>query len=273
VAGVALALPLVGLLVLPVIALVATVTLADLQVGFRHPLFLPALKLSLGTTISSLAIVVLTGIPLSWWLATTSWRGARAVELAVELPIVLPPAVLGIGMLRAFGSRGLFGPELDALGIRLPFTTAAVVVAQVAVSAPFFVQSATAAFRRVDPDLLIVARTLGRSPVGALIGVALPLALPGLLGGAAIAWARALGEFGATLLFAGNRTGATQTMPLAIYTTLETDVRGAVALALVLVAVSALLLSLLRGLPASFGGRPTSPDAPNRARRAGGSRR
>jgi molybdate transport system permease protein len=171
------------------------------------------------------------------------------VEAVVDLPIVLPPAVVGIALLETFGRSGLVGPVLVALGIQIPFTTLAVVLAQVVVSAPFYVQAAAAAFRRVDADLLIVARTLGQTQRGAFLRVAVPIALPGLIGGAALAWARALGEFGATLLFAGNLPGTTQTMPLAIYAALESDVRVAVALSLVLAAVAVFLLLALRLAP------------------------
>jgi molybdate transport system permease protein len=157
--------------------------------------------------------------------------------------------VVGIALLETFGRRGLFGGVLTALGIQIPFTTLAVVLAQLVVSAPFYVQAAAAAFRRVDSDLLIVARTLGQSQRGAFLRVAVPIALPGLVGGAALAWARSLGEFGATLLFAGNLPGTTQTMPLAIYMALESDVRVAIALSLVLAGVSVLLLLALRLAP------------------------
>jgi molybdate transport system permease protein len=168
----------------------------------------------------------------------------------VDLPIVVPPAVVGIALLQTFGRRGVFGGWLASLGLQIPFTTTAVVLAQLVVSAPFFIQAASAAFRSVDADLLIVARTLGQSPGGAFVRVALPMALPGVIVGAALAWARALGEFGATLLFAGNLPGTTQTMPLAIYMALESDVRVATALALVLATISLLLLLGLRAAPA-----------------------
>lgn len=247
--GLLAALPILMLLALPVVALVLSGSPADLQKGFRHPQFAPALWLSARTSVLSLAIVVLAGTPLAWWLAGHDGPRARAVELLVDLPIVLPPAVVGLGLLRAFGRTGLLGETLGQLGVHLPFTTAAVVLAQVTVATPFYVQSAAAAFRSVDTDLLLVARTLGQRPLGAFLRVAAPLALPGLVAGAALAWARALGEFGATLLFAGNAPGTTQTMPLAIYMTLESDVRGAVALALVLAAVSVVLLLVLRVVP------------------------
>jgi molybdate transport system permease protein len=242
----ALALALLGLLSLPLLALLLASSPAEIAAGVEHRLFLPALSLSVRTTLLSLAIVIVTGTPLSWWLARSERRWVRVVELLVDLPIVLPPAVVGVALLSAFGRSGTFGPALDAIGLSLPFTTKAVVVAQVVVAGPFFVQSAASAFRKVDLDLLLVARSLGATPVGAFFRVALPAALPGLLGGAALCWARAIGEFGATLLFAGNLSGRTQTMPLAIYTALESDVRVAVAISLVLAGVSVVLLFALR---------------------------
>lgn len=243
------ALPMLALVTVPLIALASVSSPADIGAGARHPLFLPALWLSARTTVASLAVIVLAGTPLAWWLARASGRGTRVAELLVDLPVVIPPAVMGIALLQTFGPKGLLGPALAAAGIRLPFTTTAVVAAQVVVSAPFYVQGAAAAFRRLDEDLLIVARTLGQSPAGAFLRIAVPLALPGMVAGAALSWARALGEFGATLFFAGNFPGSTQTMPLAIYTALESDTRVAVALALVLAAASVLLLVPLRTVP------------------------
>jgi molybdate transport system permease protein len=247
-----LATPILGLLVLPLIALALVSSPVDLAAGMGDPLFAPALWLSARTTVISLAIVVGTGTPLAWWLAVAPQGRTRMVELVVDLPIVMPPAVVGIALLQAFGRSGLFGGQLQILGLQIPFTTTAVVLAQVVVSAPFYVQAAAAAFRRVDQDLLIVGRTLGQSSRGAFLRIAVPLALPGLVGGAALAWARALGEFGATLLFAGNLSGTTQTMPLAIYMALESDVRVAIALSLVLAAVSVLLLFALRAAPSAW---------------------
>ena len=245
-----LAVPMLGLLALPVLALLLATTPADLLAGLRHPLFAPAFRLSARTTAIALAVILAAGTPLAWWLATARAGAARAVELLTRLPIVIPPAVVGIGMLAAFGRNGLLGPLLWSLGLQVPFSAAAVVLAQVAVAAPFYVQSAAAAFRRVDADLLIVARTLGQRPAGAFRRIALPLAMPGVLGGASLAWARALGEFGATLLFAGSLPGVTQTMPLAIYTALESDVHVARALSLALAALGVALLLALRASPA-----------------------
>ena len=237
------------LLLLPLAALVLSTSPSEIAAGFTHPMFTPALTLSLGTTLVSLIPVVFLGTPLAWWLATAESRLARTVDVLVDLPIVVPPAVVGVALLMTFGRRGLFGGVLDAMGVGIPFTEVAVVLAQVVVASPFYVQAAANAFRKVDPDTLIVARTLGASPRMAFLRVAVPIALPGLIVGASLAWARALGEFGATLLFAGNLAGRTRTMPLAIFTALESDVGLAVVFSLVLAAMGAGLLVLLRVAP------------------------
>jgi molybdate transport system permease protein len=222
----------------------------------RHPLFLPALALSARTTLVSLVVVVFAGTPLAWWLNVGPRRYTRFVEILVVLPIVIPPAVLGVALLQAFGRSGLFGPLLEWLDVQVPFTTSAVILAQVVVSAPFYVESAAIAFRRVDVDLVLVARTLGASPSSAFFRVAVPVAATGLLGGAALAYARSIGEFGATLLFAGNLPGTTQTMPLAIYMALESDVRAALAISLVLAAIAVALLFAVRVAPQAFTSQP-----------------
>ena len=254
---------LAALLALPFVALALSVSFTDLERGLGHPLFAPALGLSLRTTLVSLAITVLTGTPVAWWLSSSSSALVRVVELVVDLPIVIPPAVVGVALLQTFGRLGLLGPVLESVGLTISFSTAAVVLAQVVVAAPFFVHAASNAFRKVDEDTLIVARTLGASAMAAFLRVAVPIALPGLFVGAALAWARALGEFGATLLFAGNLSGTTQTMPLAIFTALESDVRVAVVFSLVLAAIGALLLLLLRAVPALWQTR-AAPDAERR---------
>ncbi|MEM6296286.1 MAG: molybdate ABC transporter permease subunit [Myxococcota bacterium] len=240
------ALALLGVLVLPLVALVVGTSPSQLQQGLASPAFVPALALSLRTTFVSVVLLVLAGTPLAWWLAHGRGRWRRVVAGVVDLPIVVPPAVTGVALLRLLGRRGLLGDALDSLGIVIPFSTSAVVLAQVVVAAPFFVQGATTAFRRVEPDLIVVARTLGCTPMSALRRVALPIAMPGLVGAACVAWARALGEFGATLLFAGNLPGVTQTMPLAIVRGLEADVQVAVAFSLALVAAGAVLLLGMR---------------------------
>jgi molybdate transport system permease protein len=237
---------LVTFLLLPVAALGLTLGWRDFLAGIRHPLLAPALRLSLTTSSSSLMLVVVLGSLVAWWVARHQGPLSRAIETVTQLPAVIPPAVAGVGLLLAFGRRGLVGAFLARHGYGLPFTTPAVVLAETFVSAPFFIQAAIAAFRRVDENLLTVARTLGATPFRSFVRVALPLSGPALIAGAAMSWARSLGEFGATLLFAGNLTGRTQTLPLAVYTAMETDLRAAQALALIMVVVAFAALLLLR---------------------------
>jgi molybdate transport system permease protein len=247
-------------LAVPLLSLVLTTTGADFGAGLAHPLVWPALRLSLFTTALSVVLVVLLGTPLAWTLSRGSGRLLRALETAVQLPIVIPPAVAGVAMLLAFGRRGVLAGWLYPEGWSVTFTTAAVVMAEVFVAAPFYVQAATSAFRRVDPRLLVVARTFGASPLRVLFRVALPLAAPGLVAGAAMSWARALGEFGATLMFAGNLQGVTQTLPLAIYAAFESDVRAAQALSIVLMTVAfGLLLFVRAALRRASAGEEPSP--------------
>lgn len=244
-----LALPgalLAAFLVLPLLALAGTTTPDELLRGLGHPLVAPALRLSATTTAVSTTIVVLLGVPLAWWLSRARGRWASLAETVLQLPIVVPPAVAGVALLLAFGRRGVAGPALEALGVVIPFSTTAVVLAEVFVAAPFFLQAGVSAFRRIDDRLILVARSLGASPSTLLVRVAMPLAAPGLVAGAAMSWARALGEFGATLMFAGNMEGVTQTLPLAIYTALESDLRAAQAISLVLVVMAFALLALVR---------------------------
>ena len=234
------------LLVLPFVALLVDGGPMSILRGFECSLTLPALRLSLETTAISVVIIVVGGTPLAWWLARSRWRSAKWLETLLQLPVVIPPAVGGIALLLAFGRKSLLGGWLERMGISPAFTIVAVVLAQVFVSAPFYLQAATLAFDRLDQDLLAVARSLGASPPRIFFRVALPLAQSSLIGGAAMSWARALGEFGATLMFAGNMMGKTQTLPLAIYTALEIDVRTAQALSLLLVLFAFGLLLALR---------------------------
>lgn len=241
-----LATALTGLFALPLIALVGSTDVGDVLQGIEHPLFVPALLLSLRSATLALALMVILGTPLAYWLAQVRTGLAKAVSMLVMLPVVLPPAVIGIGLLQAFGRRGPWGAWLEELGVHVVFSGTAVVLAQLVVAAPFYVQAAAAAFRRLSPDALLVARTLGAGPVALFFRVAVPLSWPGLLTGASLGFARALGEFGATLLFAGNMPGRTQTLPLAIFAALESDVRLSVVFALVLAAVGAALLTVLQ---------------------------
>jgi len=245
----ALATALVVFLALPFFGLVTTTSWNDFVSGLRHPIVWPALRLSLLTTTLSLVVVLVFGTPLAWLLARRPGRFARMLETATQLPVVIPPAVAGVSLLLAFGRRGIVATWLYPDGWSVAFTTAAVVMAEVFVSAPFFVQAATSAFRRIDESLLLVARSFGASPFRLFFRIGLPLAAPGLVAGAAMSFARALGEFGATLMFAGNLQGKTQTLPLAIYTALESELRAAQALSLVLVAVA---FGLLVGVRASL---------------------
>ncbi len=233
-------------LALPLFALAVTTTHVSLGAALAHPLVGPALRLSLFTTFVSLSLVVLLGTPLAWTLARSRGRLARTVETLVELPIVVPPAVAGVALLLAFGRHGLFSGILYPEGSSLAFTTAAVVIAEIFVSAPLYLQAANSAFRRVDSRYVVVARTLGASPLRVFFRVALPLAGPGLVAGAAMSFARSLGEFGATLMFAGNLRGVTQTLPIAVYTALEADLGVAQALSVLLVLVALGLLLVAR---------------------------
>ncbi|HKP63062.1 MAG TPA: ABC transporter permease [Polyangiales bacterium] len=251
--GSALGAALLLFLALPVFALLVTSSPDKLLAGLRHPITLPALALSVATTSVALGLTVLGGTPLAFWLSRCGGGWARAVEVLVQLPMVIPPAVAGIALLFSFGRRGVFGPLLEGAGFSVAFSAAAVVMAQVFVGAPFYVQAAAAAFASLDAQLLAVARTLGASPARVFFRVALPLARDGLIAGAAMAWARALGEFGATLMFAGNLPGRTQTLPLAIYTALESDLRAAQALSLLLVLFAFALLLVLRSRQRSPG--------------------
>jgi molybdate transport system permease protein len=234
------------LVALPLVALLFTTSPRQLMQGLGNPLVGPAIRLTLFTTTVSLVVVVACGTPLAWVLARRRTRVWRLVETTIQLPVVLPPAVAGVALLLAFGRRGLLGPTLGAAGIGIPFTQAAVVLAETFVAAPFYVQAAVAAFRGLDPDLVLVARTLGASWPRVFLTIALPLSRGALTGGAALSWARALGEFGATLMFAGNMSGRTQTLPLAIYAALESDLQAAQSLSIVLVAVAFALLVAIR---------------------------
>jgi molybdate transport system permease protein len=237
---------LVGFLGLPLAALVLRVPPGELIRRLLDPALLEALRLSLITSIAATLVVVALGIPIAYLLATRDFPGKRLLEVLIELPMVLPPTVAGVGLLLAFGRQGLAGGALDALGISVPFTTLAVVVAQVFVAAPFFVSATRAGLSEVDPRYLDAAATLRSSPSRTLLRVMLPLAFPSLLAGAAMTWARALGEFGATITFAGNMPGVTQTMPLAVYIALQSDLDAAVAMSVLLLALSLGVLLAIR---------------------------
>lgn len=205
-----------------------------------------ALRLSAITSAGATGIALVLGMPLAYLLARTRFRGRTAVEVLVDLPIVLPPAVAGIALLVAFGRRSPLGSALGLLGVTLPFTTAAVVMAQVFVAAPLFIRAARIGFNAVDPQLEEAAYTEGASQWQLFRHVMFPLTGRALFAGLVLCWARALGEFGATILFAGNLPGRTQTMPLAIFIGFQQDLGVALALASILLIVSGLVLAVLR---------------------------
>jgi molybdate transport system permease protein len=232
-------------LTVPVVAIFAHTSPGELVSSLGEQGTLDALWLSLRTTAISIAIVLALGTPAAYLLATRRFRGKALVVTLIELPLVLPPAVAGIALLAAVGPAGILGGAVSAAGIQLSLATAGVVVALTFVSSPFYVRQAMAAFAGVDRSLLDASRTLGASEARGFLRVAIPVALPGLAAGTALALGRALGEFGATLMFAGSFQGVTQTVPLAIYDRFATDFDAALALSAVLVAVSgAILLSV-----------------------------
>lgn len=221
--------PLVLFLTLPLLALLLILRPGALLAGVRSDLALRAFALTLRTTLLATAICVLAGLPLAYLLARHRFRGREVVDTLIDLPIAVPPVVGGVALLLAFGRRGLIGRSLDVLGIPIPFTTAAVVMAQVFIASPFFIKAARAGFESVDARLELAARSLGASRWRAFLTVTLPLARPALVAGVALSWARALSEFGATMMFAGNFPGRTQTLSLAVMSAMESDLETAVA--------------------------------------------
>jgi molybdate transport system permease protein len=241
---------LVGFVVLPMAAIFLRVPPGTLLAQLHSRVTLDALAVSLKTTAIALALILLLGTPAAYLLGTRPFRGAVAMETILEVPLVLPPAVAGIALLAAFGRLGLLGGALRAFGIEIGLTQAAVVMALTFVAMPFYVRQAVAAFASLDRQVLAASRTLGAGEGETFLRVAVPLARKGLSAGAALAFARALGEFGATIMFAGNLQGKTETLPLAIYGQYSADnLPGALALAALLVAVS---VGLLVGVKLTF---------------------
>ncbi|WP_037608608.1 ABC transporter permease [Streptacidiphilus rugosus] len=235
-------------LVLPLIGLLVRAPWSDMLSLLGGDAVWPALRLSLITATAATAVSLLLGVPLAWLLARTQFPGLRLARTLVTLPLVMPPVVGGVALLLVFGRNGLVGQWLDsAFGITLPFTTAGVVVAEAFVAMPFLVLSVEGALRGADTRYEEAALTLGASRFTVFRRVTLPLIAPGVGAGAVLAWARALGEFGATITFAGNFPGTTQTMPLAVYLALQDNPDAAIALSLVLLVVSLAVLFALRG--------------------------
>jgi molybdate transport system permease protein len=239
---------LVVLLGLPLLALFLRAAGRDFLTYALSETALAALRLSLTTSLASVAVSLLVGTPLAYILARWEFPGRAVLEFLIDLPVVLPPSVAGLALLIAFGRQGLFGSWLAFFGISLPFTTVAVVIAQTFVSAPLFVRAVRIGFANIDPQLEEAAHVEGANQWQMFSQLMLPLTGRALTSGAILAWTRALGEFGATILFAGNLEGVTQTMPLAIYLGFERNLDVAVVLSVMLVFVSLALLAVMRNL-------------------------
>jgi len=236
-----------ALFALPLAGLLVRAPWADAWSELRSPAALDALRLSLVCTLSATAIAIVLGVPLAWVQARLSFPGQNVLRALTTLPMVLPPVVGGVALLLAFGRHGLVGTYLfEGLGIRLPFSTAGAIMAETFVSMPFLVITVEAGLRSMNTRLEEAARTLGARPWAVFRTVTLPLAGPSIFAGALLCWSRALGEFGATITFAGNFPGRTQTLPLAVYLLLETQPDAAIILSLLLVLVSLVVLVGLR---------------------------
>ena len=233
-------------LVLPVLAIFVRVPPGDLIGALGNAVTRDALLVSLKTSAIAHAAVLVIGTPAAYLLARRRFPGRALVLTLVELPLVLPPAVAGIALFAAFGRAGLLGDELDALGVQIPFTQAAVVLAVAFVESPFYLRGAVAAFEAVDEDLLAAARTLGAGPWRVFFRIAIPLAAGGLGAASALALARGLGEFGATIIFAGSLQGVTQTLPLAIYAQFEANFDVALAISALFILVGAGILIAMK---------------------------
>jgi molybdate transport system permease protein len=256
-------------LLIPIVAIFAELSPSELRAGLTSDVTLDALRVTAETNLAAMALILVFGTPTAYLLATQRFPGRALLVTVVELPLVLPPAVAGIGLLAAFGRFGLLGGTLDALGVELAFTKVAVVLAVTFVASPFYVRTAVAAFEAVDRDLVAASRTLGAGPARTFARVALPLASGGLGAGAALAFARGIGEFGATLMFAGSFQGVTQTLSLAVYQEFDVDFDTALAIGALLIVVSALILlaaKLIVPVWTRFGSTSTTAFAPSGSR-------
>jgi molybdate transport system permease protein len=253
-------------LLVPIVALFTYQPVHELIHGFGTKVATDAIIVSLKTNLIAFALMIAFGTPFAYMLGRTRFRGRALVVTVVELPLVMPPAVAGLALLIAFGRFGLLGHTLSVLGIDLAFTQAAVVIAILFVASPFYLRGAIAAFEAVDSILLDVAGTLGAGPVRRMLRVAVPLASGGLGAAAALAFARGVGEFGATILFAGSFQGSTQTLPLAVYSLFDANLDQAVAIGVLLIIVSAAILLTAKLLARSWiPSRSTSPSPGGRS--------
>lgn len=248
-------LPALLFLLVPLLALLLRIDLRRLLANIVDPAVVQAIALSMTTTLLTTTLAVVAGTPLAYLLARRQFRGRNVLDTLVDLPMVLPPSVAGIALLVAFGRRGLVGQYLADAGFSIAFSSVAVVLAQTFVAAPYYVKAAAAGFGAVERELEQAAQIDGASPLRAFRAVTVPLARAALLGGIVMTWARALGEFGATIIFAGNFPGRTQTMPLAIYIGFELDFDVALTLSAILLATSFAVLFVVRRVL----GRPVNP--------------
>jgi molybdate transport system permease protein len=246
-------------LLIPIVAIFLEAPLRDLPDLLGQRVVRDAIIITAETNLVANALILGFGTPAAYLLATRRFRGRNVLLTLIELPLVLPPAVAGIGLLAAFGSMGLIGDTLRVHGVVLPFTEAAVVLAIVFVASPYYLRQAISAFEGVDPNLIAAARTLGARPARSFLRIALPLAASGLLAGWALAFARGIGEFGATLIFAGNIQAVTQTLPLAIYEQLDVNFDVALAMGTLLVVLSAAILLSTKILTTWMPSRSRSP--------------
>ena len=252
-------------LLLPIVAIFARIPPGELFGQLGSSAAVDALVVTLKTNLVAQAVILLFGTPAAYFVATRRFPGRRFVITLIELPLVLPPAVAGIGLLAAFGRFGLLGGTLEAFGVSIGFTQAAVVLAVIYVASPFYIRQAISSFESVDQDLVAASRTLGAGPARTFRRIALPLAAGGLGAGAALAFARGIGEFGATIFFAGSLQGVTQTLPLAIYAQFDIDFDVALAIGALLVIISGVVLLTVKFIPSwtRFGLISESPSGPS----------
>ncbi len=242
-----LSVPLLAYLILPILALLLSTTPAELINNLRQPNVYQAIFISLGTSSIAALITVFFGIPVAYLMARRDFRLKRLIDSMLDLPTVLPPAVAGVALLMIYGRRGMVGGWLDGFDIHIGFTPFAVIIAQIFIASPFFIKSAAIGFATVEPELEQAAALDGASSWYIFRTITLPLSKIALLSGLVMTWARALGEFGATIIFAGNFPGLTQTMPLAIYIGFELDMDVAITLSVILIGLSFLTLILVKG--------------------------
>jgi len=233
-------------LALPILAIFLRITPEQFFTTIQNPQVISALWISLFTTCITLVVVIAVGTPFAYFHSRYSYPGKVIVDTFIDLPLVLPPAVAGVALLMLYGRVGLLGQYFNMLGIQIAFTTLAVIMAQIFVASPFYLRQAKSLFEQIDPAYEQTARTLGASPLRTLVSVTLPMTASGLVSGAVMTFGRALGEFGATIMFAGNLPGVTQTMPLAVYVGMESNLFLGLTISILLVIISFAIMLAVR---------------------------